>query len=202
MKDISNLLRQNHIYSRNVVSPHLLSRLWEHCKWETLSRPLVKQRLDHYWKESLSLWFICSYFGSRAPFFLCNRVKKMYHSSADSLVASTEEIHQSRYRQEKEKVPVHSTPNMKRLSRQEYKNGTLPKCESKQDITGREMIGCQDLAKSPWSSHGACCLPPNIPWGMGELGKAGKGVRERSVDAQMKSRGKLGTASLYIKSTH
>lgn len=74
---------------------------------------------------------------------------KMYDSSADLPLVSTEEIYQSLLLQGKEKVPVHPTPNMKRLSRHEYKNGTIPKRESKQDVAGREMIGCQDLAKSP-----------------------------------------------------
>lgn len=35
------------------------------------------------------------------------------------------------------------------------RNGTLLKCEAKQDATGRQMIGCQDLSKTRRSSHGA-----------------------------------------------
>ena len=35
------------------------------------------------------------------------------------------------------------------------RNGTPLKCEAKQDATRRQMIGCQRLSKTRWSSHGA-----------------------------------------------
>ena len=75
------------------------------------------------------------------------------------------------------------------------RNGTLPKCEAKQDATPRSMIGCQDLSKTRWSSHGARRLSPRVPWGIvrAQSTKQRKesevGVKRRSLGAALLSRG-------------
>lgn len=57
------------------------------------------------------------------------------------------------------------------------RNGTLLKCEAKQRATRRQMIGCQDLSKTHWSSHKARRLS-QFPGGL-ERARSAKQEEER-----------------------